>query len=118
MNRDLIDRRRLIFSTTLVAFSGAATFGWAANAKDAEVLVTKLVGDINAVISSGNSEPVMFKQFEKIFKSYDKESSDESILGRIQDARNYLLLLGGIIEENKYSKEKDDFDLFEGNILN
>ena len=70
MNRDLIDRRRLIFSTTLVAFSGAATFGWAANAKDAEVLVTKLVDDINAVISSGNSEPVMVKQFEKIFKSY------------------------------------------------
>ena len=70
MNRGLIDRRRLMFSTTLVAFSGAATFGWAANAKDAEVLVTKLVADINAVISSGNSEPVMVKQFEKIFKSY------------------------------------------------
>ena len=70
MNRDLIDRRRLMFSTTLVAFSGAATFGWAANAKDAEVLVAKLVADINAVISSGNSEPVMVKQFEKIFKSY------------------------------------------------
>ena len=42
-----------MFSTTLVAFSGAPTFGWAANAKDAEVLVTKLVADINAVISSG-----------------------------------------------------------------
>ena len=70
MNRDLINRRRLIFSTTLVAFSGAATFGWAANAKDAEALVVKLVADINAVISSGNSEPVMVKQFEKIFKSY------------------------------------------------
>ena len=70
MNRGLIDRRRLMFSTTLVAFSGVPTFGWAANAKDAEVLVTKLVADINAVISSGNSEPVMVKQFEKIFKSY------------------------------------------------
>ena len=34
-----------MFSTTLVAFSGAATFGWAVNAKDAEVLVTKLVAD-------------------------------------------------------------------------
>ena len=70
MNRGLINRRRLMFSTTLVAFSGVPTFGWAANAKDAEVLVTKLVADINAVISSGNSEPVMVKQFEKIFKSY------------------------------------------------
>ncbi len=33
-----------------------------------------------------------------------KESSEESILGRIQDARNYLLLLGGIIEENSSAK--------------
>jgi hypothetical protein len=32
-----------------------------------------------------------------------KESSTETIMGRIQDARNYLLLLGGVIEE-----EKDD----------
>jgi len=30
-----------------------------------------------------------------------KEVSDEPIIGRIQDARNYLLLLGGIIEESK-----------------
>jgi len=30
-----------------------------------------------------------------------KESSEEPIRGRIQDARNYLLLLGGIIEEKK-----------------
>ncbi len=28
-----------------------------------------------------------------------KEASDEPIRGRIMDARNYLLLLGGIIEE-------------------
>jgi hypothetical protein len=27
------------------------------------------------------------------------EASDEPIMGRIQDARNYLLLLGGIISE-------------------
>ena len=33
-----------------------------------------------------------------------KEASDEPIMGRIQDARNYLLLLGGIIEENKGDK--------------
>ena len=30
-----------------------------------------------------------------------KESSNESITGRIQDARNYLLLLGGIFAEEK-----------------
>ncbi len=33
-----------------------------------------------------------------------KESSEESIMGRIQDARNYLLLLGGIIEESNSAK--------------
>jgi len=32
---------------------------------------------------------------------HGKESSDETIEGRIHDARNYLLLLGGIIKENK-----------------
>ena len=47
-----------------------ATLGWAADAKDAEVLVPNLVADINAVISSGSSEAVMVKQFEEIFKLY------------------------------------------------
>jgi phospholipid transport system substrate-binding protein len=70
MSKDLIDRRLFVFSTTLVVVSGAANVGWAANAKDAEVLVSRLVTDINEVISSGVSEPVMVKQFETIFKSY------------------------------------------------
>ena len=34
-----------------------------------------------------------------------KESSTETIMGRIQDARNYLLLLGGVIEEDKESQQ-------------
>lgn len=34
-----------------------------------------------------------------------KESSTETIMSRIQDARNYLLLLGGIIEEDKESQQ-------------
>lgn len=34
---------------------------------------------------------------------HGKESSDEPIFGRIMDARNYLLLLGGIIKEKKES---------------
>ena len=70
MTRNLIDRRDFIFSTTIVAFSGVTTFGWAENAKEAEILVTNLVADINAVISSGNSEAAMVRQFEKIFQSY------------------------------------------------
>ena len=35
-----------------------------------------------------------------------KEVSEEPIVGRIQDARNYLLLLGGIIEESKSKGKK------------
>ena len=70
MSRVLIDRRRFIFSTTFLAVSNVATLGWAADSKDAEVLVTNLVADINAVISSGSSEAVMVKQFEEIFKLY------------------------------------------------
>lgn len=66
----MIDRRRFIFSTTFLAVSNVATLGWTADAKDAEVLVTNLVADINAVISSGSSEAVMVKQFEEIFKLY------------------------------------------------
>ena len=66
----MIDRRQFIFSTTFLAVSNVATLGWAADAKDAEVLVTNLVADINAVISSGSSEAVMVKQFEEIFKLY------------------------------------------------
>ena len=70
MSKNLLDRRLFVFSTTFAAVSGAANVGWAANAKDAEVLVTNLVTDINKVISSGGSEAVMVKQFETIFKSY------------------------------------------------
>ena len=66
----MIDRRHFIFSTISLAISNVATLGWAADAKDAEVLVTNLVADINAVISSGSSELVMVKQFEEIFKLY------------------------------------------------
>ena len=66
----MIDRRHFIFSTTSLAVSNVATLGWAADAKDAEVLVTNLVADINAVISLGSSETLMVKQFEEIFKLY------------------------------------------------
>ena len=66
----MIDRRHFIFATTSLAVSNVATLGWAADAKDAEVLVTNLVADINAVISSGSSETLMVKQFEEIFKLY------------------------------------------------
>ena len=39
---------------------------------------------------------------------HGKEASDEPIMGRIMDARNYLLLLGGIIYEGCGSLTDDD----------
>ena len=47
-----------------------------------------------------------------------KEVSEEPIIGRIQDARNYLLLLGGIIEESKNEKVSEQtVELFDGEII-
>ena len=70
MTKGLIDRRSFVLSSTLLAALASSSLGWAATAKDAEVLVEKLVAEINAVISSGHSESVMVRQFEEIFKSY------------------------------------------------
>ena len=53
---------------------------------------------------------------------HGKEASDEPIMGRIMDARNYLLLLGGIIYEgSQVRKRMDDFnkvvEVFDGELL-
>jgi len=58
------------------------------------------------------------------YEQHGTEASDEEIEGRIMDARNYLLLMGGIIHEEKMEKKKrlmGDFDkvveTFDGEIL-
>ena len=58
------------------------------------------------------------------YEQHGIEASDEEIEGRIMDARNYLLLMGGIIHEEKMEKKKrlmGDFDkvveTFDGEIL-
>jgi len=53
---------------------------------------------------------------------HGKEASDEPIMGRIMDARNYLLLLGGIIYEgSQVRKRMDDFnkvvEVFDGELV-
>ncbi|MGB3147858.1 MAG: ABC transporter substrate-binding protein [Paracoccaceae bacterium] len=42
----------------------------AMNVDEASALVSKLIGEINTVISSGKSEAAMFKSFEAIFTRY------------------------------------------------
>ena len=47
------------------------------------------------------------------------EVSEEPITSRIQDARNYLLLLGGIIEEKrKKVKRKNQLHLMQKHLVN
>lgn len=70
MNKSFLSRRYFVISLATAVSTVSSNFGWAATAKDAELLVGRVVREINAVISSGNSEAIMLKQFEKIFKSY------------------------------------------------
>ena len=70
MNKSFLNRRYFVISLATALASVSGNSAWAANAKDAELLVGRVVREINAVISSGNSEAIMLKQFEKIFKSY------------------------------------------------
>ena len=70
MSSGFLTRRNFVSISTFAVTFASSNFVLADNAKDAEVLVGKLVADINSVISSGNSEEVMVKQFEEIFKLY------------------------------------------------
>ena len=70
MNKSFLNRRYFVISLATAVASVSGNSAWATTAKDAELLVGRVVREINAVISSGNSEAIMLKQFEKIFKSY------------------------------------------------
>ena len=70
MSSGFLTRRKFVSISTFAVTFASSNFVLADNAKDAEVLVGKLVADINSVISSGNSEEMMVKQFEEIFKLY------------------------------------------------
>ncbi len=70
MNKSFLNRRYFVISLATAVASVSGNSAWAATAKDAELLVGRVVREINAIISSGNSEAIMLKQFEKIFKSY------------------------------------------------
>lgn len=47
---------------------------WALNESSASSLIDKLVNAINSVISSGKTENAMFREFERIFKTYSDTS--------------------------------------------
>ena len=76
-------------SRRAVLLTGAAAFGVAVASPlaafttgEAEALVDRLVGDINAVIASGKSESAMIQDFEGIFARYgDVPAIARSALG-------------------------------------
>lgn len=65
--------------TLLIAMPQAAL---AFSSAQAETLITKAVGDINTIISSGKSESKMFKDFERVLINYsDMANIARSVLG-------------------------------------
>ena len=79
-------RRAFILGLTATLIH-AAVQGWALSTAQAKELVGRVVDDINTVIQSGQSEPVMLAEFEKIFERYaDVKTIARYALGR--DARS------------------------------
>ncbi|MGB1207838.1 MAG: ABC transporter substrate-binding protein, partial [Paracoccaceae bacterium] len=61
----MLSRRH--FMTATGAALTLPTAGWSLNTSDARTLISRLVNDINAAISSGKSERAMLQDFERIF---------------------------------------------------
>lgn len=78
----------------------------------------KSVGERMKTTAEAVAMILLLKHIDSIrnYVLYGVESSDETIIGRIQDARNYLLLLGGILTENK-QVNKAAGELLDGEIL-
>ncbi|MAI19403.1 MAG: ABC transporter [Rhodobacteraceae bacterium TMED111] len=115
MNKSFLNRRYFVISlaTAVASVSGKST--WAATAKDAELLVGRVVREINAVISSGNSEAIMLKQFEKIFKSYaDVKTIARYALGNDARALNKVQMdrfteIYSVYVSHKYGRRFGEF---------
>ncbi|MEM9343715.1 MAG: ABC transporter substrate-binding protein [Pseudomonadota bacterium] len=62
--------RRLVLGGLSGGLAVAALPAAAISSAEAEVLVQRVVADINAVINSGKSERAMYADFERIFRRY------------------------------------------------
>lgn len=129
---NILNRR--VFVATSAAFALAAPTAFAASNAQAEVLVTKLVREINEIIASGKSESAMIKDFESVFRRYadvpaiaryamgvDSRRASASQLSRFTDvfagylARKYgkqfRKFIGGQIEVNGSKPVKKYFEI-------
>lgn len=62
--------RRLFLSSACAAVCLTGTRLWAFSVDKARALIENVVADINSIISSGNSEATMLRDFENIFRDY------------------------------------------------
>ena len=115
MTKSFLNRRYFVISLATAVASVSSNFGWAATAKEAELLVGRVVREINAVISSGNSEAIMLKQFEKIFKSYaDVKTIARYALGNDARALNKMQMdrfteIYSVYVSHKYGRRFREF---------
>ena len=115
MNKSFFNRRYFVIWLATAVASVHGNSAWAATAKDAELLVGRVVREINAVISSGNSEAIMLKQFEKIFKSYaDVKTIARYALGNDARALNKMQMdrfteIYSVYVSHKYGRRFREF---------
>ena len=115
MNKSFFNRRYFVISLATAVASVHGNSAWAATAEDAELLVGRVVREINAVISSGNSEAIMLKQFEKIFKSYaDVKTIARYALGNDARALNKMQMdrfteIYSVYVSHKYGRRFREF---------
>ncbi|SDF69294.1 phospholipid transport system substrate-binding protein [Celeribacter baekdonensis] len=75
-----LSRRALL--TSMAAVAAFPTAGFAFSESQAEALIDKVVGDINAIINSGKSEAAMYVDFERTLVRYaDMPNISRSVVG-------------------------------------
>lgn len=80
-NKPTIARRSLL-ALTGAALVGAALPAQALTTAEAEALVSRLVGEINAIIGSGKSEAAMIRDFDGVLSRYaDMPIIAQTVLG-------------------------------------
>lgn len=67
---DQLNRRTFLSALAASAFVAGANPAVAFSNSQAEKLIDQVVGEINAIINSGQSETQMYKSFEKVFAKY------------------------------------------------
>lgn len=74
-----MNRRYFLGAASAAFLLGTSRMALALTENDARALIDKVVADINRIISSGQSESQMLRQFEGVFERY----SDPGVIGQL-----------------------------------